>query len=159
MDSILANKLDAVRELYQYWQTLTLDGFGDERDPVRDLPRLAGRLIVIDVSAKDYRYIHFGAEIAGKLDTDPTGRTIGVSNLVENVKMGWQQLLRSVALRRTPRLVRIDGDEDTVHHILALPLIDANRKTKRVLAGVFLDSHPTKRIIIRGWRRLDVESL
>jgi hypothetical protein len=158
MDSSLQVKLDGVAELYRYWQMLGRDGFRMHPDPVRDLPQLAANLMMIDVLRDGFRYHYFGAEIAAHL-ADQTGQPVGKSTLVEQVKLGWLQLMRSVATRRTPRLIQIDGEPGTGAHVLVLPLNHAGAPTKCILAGVFFHGQTRGRIIIRRWRRLDLKLL
>jgi hypothetical protein len=145
--------------LYNYWRSCVPAGATAPCaiDAAESLPEIAENLSVISVLAKEYRYEFFGKMIAQRLGADLTGKMTGGSSLVEAVKISWHSLLDSVARRHMPRLVRIEGGEDTVHYLIALPTLNATGKTGQIIVGVFFDPRPTSKIVIRRWQRLDLE--
>jgi hypothetical protein len=113
-------------------------------------------MMIVELAATDIRYVYFGSDIAAKIGIDLTGKAIGGSDLIEQVKLGWQQLLRSVARLRTPRLVLISGEGETSNYVLALPLMDDEKRVRRILIGIFFDHQDGTRIIIRRWKKLEL---
>jgi hypothetical protein len=117
---------------------------------------MASKLTIIDVTAKPYRYSIFSPEVGRKLGMDLTGKTAGSSALIETVKLEWNRLLESVTRLRTPRLVEITGDQETLHYVLALPVLGPDGKTRQIVLGTFFDPRPATKILIRKWRRIDL---
>ncbi len=150
------SRVDIWRKLYDYWRSLPAVKSQLDCDPPAELPEFASNMMIVELTGAAIRYVYFGSEIATKIGLDLTGKAIGGSNLIEQVKLGWQQLLRSVARLRTPRLVLISGEGETANYVLALPLIDDEKRVRRILVGVFFDDLAGTKIIIRRWKKLEL---
>jgi hypothetical protein len=148
-----------LRRLYEYWRGLSARNFAQPYDPVTDLPDLSPDMMIVDLVAGRFEYRHFGAGIGRWLSTDLTGKPVGGSTLMEEVKLAWKRMLETVVSSRQPSLILIEGDHQTSNFILSLPMNNFDKPTISILTCLFFDPQAGPRIVIRGWKVLDIRIL
>ncbi len=130
------------KELYRYWLTQRVDGRPPERDqidPLIDIPRLAGNLIIIEVLADGCRYRLMGTVAARHFGIDLTGRYVGTGISTSAITTAWVEAVEVVAATCRPKLLvsQFPQAMKVRNVVLVLPLGERNGRAEHILAGSF----------------------
>lgn len=136
---------DLWRELFEYWKSK--QSAGDcpparrDLDPIVDIPRLAGNLVLIDVRPDGYWYRLVGTTNTAFWGEDPTGRQLGSSNRLPRATSGWRDAYDLVSQDGKPRMIvsRMSPGGSAKHILVVLPLSEANGRVDCLLIGAFYE--------------------
>ncbi len=132
------------KELYRYWLRRHIDGRPPGRgdiDPLIDVPRLAGNLIIMEVLPEGVRYRLMGTVAARHFSIDLTGRYVGTGITTNAVKSAWVEAVEFVIAKREPKLLVSQFPKGINHKnvVVLMPLAGQDGKTEQILAGSFTD--------------------
>jgi hypothetical protein len=130
-------------DLYQYWLGKHRAGKPPSRgalDPPIEIPRLVGRIMLIDVAGEDFRYRLIGSRITRAMNVDLTGQVAGDTGWTSpGIAESWHGMLVAVRDRGRPLLVVTSLPRASVahSHCIALPLVDATGQVEQIMVGVY----------------------
>jgi hypothetical protein len=132
------------KELYRYWLTQRVDGRPpgrDHIDPLIDIPRLAGNLIIIDVLPDGFQYRLMGTVAARHFGIDLTGRYVGTGISTSAITAAWVEAVEHVAVTCEPKLLvsQFPKGIKVRNVVLLLPLGQRDGRAEQILAGSFSD--------------------
>ena len=148
-------------ELYAYWKSKHVDGRPPSRrsiEPIGEIPRLAPRLMLIDIVPEGYRYRLVGSEIVRRSGFDLTGKLVGSTGHGMDIKSEWYVEIDDAFRSRCPKLLllRIAPALKVQILMLALPLVLENGETEMLLVGAFHEGRLEPPYRVEGLKPLDI---
>jgi len=137
---------EAWKQLYDYWLSKHVDGRPPTRaelDPPVEVPRLIGRMMLIDVvDGSRFRYRLVGSAIWDRYGFDLTGSWVEGRVPAE---AEWRKTLQAVHDDGAARLITspVTDHPDRLHIAIALPLSDAEGGIGQILAATFFAKEVT----------------
>jgi hypothetical protein len=150
------------RTLHQYWLDRHIGDKPPGReaiDPPIEIPRLAKKLMLIEVCPDGLRYRVIGSSIASYMQVDLTGQLVAETGWTsEDIRGAWRNLLQAVADSGKPQLVitKFASASKSYNHCLVLPLIGDTGKTRHLLIGVFYGGYIEAGAKIAGLATVEV---
>ena len=134
------------RQLYRYWLSKHADGRPPSRedlDPILEIPRLVSNLMLMDVVAEGYRYCVLGSDIADRHRVALTGKFFGSSGVDKQALIELRAALDWVVANHKPMLLEalMEGKERGKNTMLILPLVSADGRVHKILAGSFYNEY------------------
>jgi hypothetical protein len=150
------------KALHRYWLQKHQEGRPPARkdlDPLIEIPSLVANLVLLDPVDGNYRYRLVGTEVVRRTGMEMTGKMIGLTITLPEMREQWREALDGVAIGQKPQLFLSKMPQGvTARYVtLMLPLVAASGETEMILAGIFFDGYvpPGKRV--PGLSPLDLE--
>jgi hypothetical protein len=150
------------KALYRYWLLKHREGRPPSRndlDPLIEIPSLVANLVLLDLVDGSFRYRLVGTEVVRRAGTDMTGKMIGLTITLPEMRDQWRTALDSVAHGQKPQLFLSKMPEGvTARYVtLMLPLVTPSGDTEMILAGIFFDGYVPPGRKVPGLSPLDLE--
>ena len=150
------------KALHRYWLLKHQKGRPPSRkdlDPLVEIPSLVANLVLLDPVEGSYRYRLVGTEVVKRSGMEMTGKMIGLTITLPEMRDQWRIALDGVAASQKPQLFlsRMPQGVTARYVTLMLPLVAASGGTEMILVGIFFDGYmpPGKRV--PGLSPLDLE--
>ena len=155
------SKEEPWKALHRYWLTKHRDGQPPSRkdlDPLVEIPSLVANLVLLDPVDGSYRYRLVGTEVVRRTGTEMTGKMIGLTITLPEMRDQWRLALDTVSKTRTAQLFLSKMPEGvTARYVtLMLPLVSAG-VTEMILVGIFFDGYVPPGRLVPGLSPLDLE--
>jgi hypothetical protein len=149
------------RTLHRYWLMKHRDGRPPARkdlDPLIEIPSLVANLVLLEPVDGSYRYRLVGTEVVKRTGMEMTGKMIGLTITLPEMREQWRLALDAVSQAQKPQLFLSKMPEGvTARYVtLMLPLISDNI-TEMVLVGMFFDGYVPPGRLVPGLSPLDLE--
>jgi hypothetical protein len=149
------------RTLHRYWLMKHRDGRPPARkdlDPLIEIPSLVANLVLLEPVGGSYRYRLVGIEVVKRTGMEMTGKMIGLTITLPEMREQWRLALDAVSQAQKPQLFLSKMPEGvTARYVtLMLPLISDNI-TEMVLVGMFFDGYVPPGRLVPGLSPLDLE--
>ena len=150
------------KALHHYWLLKHHDGRPPSRkdlDPLIEIPSLVANLVLLEPVDGSYRYRLVGTEVVKRTGMEMTGKMIGLTITLPEMRDQWRLALDKVSKSRKPQLFLSKMPEGvTARYVtLMLPLISAASVTEMILAGIFFDGYVPPGRLVPGLSPLDLE--
>ena len=150
------------KALHRYWLLKHQKGRPPSRkdlDPLVEIPSLVANLVLLDPVDGSYRYRLVGTEVVKRSGMEMTGKMIGLTITLPEMRDQWRTALDGVAASQKAQLFlsRMPQGVTARYVTLMLPLVAASGETEMILVGIFFDGYmpPGKRV--PGLSSLDLE--
>ncbi len=133
-------------KLYAYWLVKHVDGRPPAQadlDPVLEIPRLLPVLSLLNILPDGYQYRLAGTTVVEYFGCEMRGRRVGSLGNPTPLTQQWIGVLDQVTVDQKARLVisKFPRRIQTSHVTLVLPLVGADGRTERILAGTFFEKY------------------
>ena len=149
------------KALHRYWLLKQHDGRPPARkdlDPLIEIPSLVANLVLLEPVDGSYRYRLVGTEVVKRTGMEMTGKMIGLTITLPEMRDQWRLALDTVSETRKPQLFLSKMPEGvTARYVtLMLPLVSEGI-TEMILVGIFFDGYVPPGRLVPGLSPLDLE--
>ena len=149
------------KALHHYWLLKHRDGQPPSRkdlDPLIEIPSLVANLVLLEPVDGSYRYRLVGTEVVKRTGLEMTGKMIGLTITLPEMRGEWRLALDTAAETQRPQLFLSKMPEGvTARYVtLMLPLV-TDGATEMIMVGIFYDGYVPPGRLVPGLSPLDFE--